>query len=357
MEHRDVQKMDVMLMRSDSGNKILDIDFSAPTDHGAMMATGQAIACSQAPRAAAPMHPGQQHVAYQNGQMQHQAYAPTTAGVVSMGYHGHMAMPQQPMAQGAPVHSGSAPMASRKLKIVEHHVHRIDTHTKDNGEPEEELVVSNLRSFTLKVAVVDVNEMPIMDSELPLQATLLYENGLPVKQLSNSEPLLVGEPEVVALQGSAVFKLRITSLSSHRDKQRFRIQIAPQNPIVRTHEPALTIVTDPMKSVTKLAHRSVTKDGASGGGAPDTKPPMEGGDGGAASGRNLESVSSTLKQHGEQIGQLQEMHGLILKQLQDLNGLVRNLVAGPAGEALASAQRDKSELNMLNGHRSDRTED
>jgi hypothetical protein len=30
---------------------------------------------------------------------------------------------------------------------------------------------------------------------------------------------------VVALQGAATFKLRITSLSSHRDKQRFRIQV------------------------------------------------------------------------------------------------------------------------------------
>lgn len=107
-----------------------------------------------------------------------------------------------------------------------------------------------------------MNDIPLLDTELPLQATLLYENGLPVKQLSNSEPLLVGEPEVVALQGSAVFKLRITSLSSHRDKQRFRIQIAPQNPLLRHNEPALTIVTDPMKSVTKLAHRSTGATGA-----------------------------------------------------------------------------------------------
>ena len=65
-------------------------------------------------------------------------------------------------------------------------------------------------------------------------------------QTSSSEPLLVGETDVVALQGAmpahrraspplfiarlrtvagaATFKLRITSLSSHRDKQRFRIQ-------------------------------------------------------------------------------------------------------------------------------------
>jgi hypothetical protein len=157
------------------------------------------------------------------------------------------------------------------------------------------------------VAVVDVNDMPILDTELPLQATLLYENGLPVKQLSNSEPLLVGEPEVVALQGSAVFKLRITSLSSHRDKQRFRIQIAPQSGMVRQHEPALTIVTDPMKSVTKLAHRSTVKDSGGAGGM--GMPGMMGGPGsslktggGEIDASAFEAVASTLKQHTDQIG-------------------------------------------------------
>lgn len=113
---------------------------------------------------------------------------------------------------------------------------------------------------TAQVGLVDQSDNPIMDTELPLLATLLYENGLPVKQLSNSEPLLVGDPEVVCLQGQAVFKLRITSLSSHRDKQRFRIQIAPQNIMLRNSEPALTVVTDAMKSVTKLAHRSGARE-------------------------------------------------------------------------------------------------
>merc|ERR1711865_436143 len=121
---------------------------------------------------------------------------------------------------------------------------------------EEELVVSNLRPFTLKVGVHDALDMPILDCALPLRASLLYENGLPVKQTSSSEPLPVGETDVVALQGAATFKLRITSLSSHRDKQRFRIQVAPQDLEMQLSESNLRVVTDPMKSVTKLGRNT-----------------------------------------------------------------------------------------------------
>ena len=46
-------------------------------------------------------------------------------------------------------------------------------------------------------------DQPLHDCSLPLRATLLYENGLAVKQTSTSEPLLVGETDVVALQGAA----------------------------------------------------------------------------------------------------------------------------------------------------------
>ena len=56
----------------------------------------------------------------------------------------------------------------------------------------------------------------------------------PTPTPTRCEPLLVGKTQVVAMQGMALFKLRITSLSSHRDKQRFRIQVEPQDPEVRT---------------------------------------------------------------------------------------------------------------------------
>ena len=144
----------------------------------------------------------------------------------------------------------------RRLKILDHRVHKVENRTKENGEQEDELVVSNLRPFTLKIGVHNHLDQPLHDCSLPLRATLLYENGLPVKQTSTSEPLLVGETDVVALQGAAMFKLRITSLSSHRDKQRFRIQVAPQDVEVQLSETGLCVVTDPMKSVTKLGRAS-----------------------------------------------------------------------------------------------------
>ena len=152
-------------------------------------------------------------------------------------------------ASGAALLGGSG----RKLKILEHRVHKVENRTKENGEQEEELVVSNLRPFTLKVGVLDVHDQPLLDGNLPLRATLLYENGLPVKQTSSSEPLLVGETDVVALQGAATFKLRITSLSSHRDKQRFRIQIEPQAraaPLGRAILP---------RNSAQFSHRSLTR--------------------------------------------------------------------------------------------------
>ena len=119
------------------------------------------------------------------------------------------------------------PGPGRHLQILDHVVHRIDNVAKPNGDTEQEMVVSNLRHFTLKIGVLDPRCGIGRDAELPLRAELLYENGQLVEQLATCEPLLVGKTEVVALQGNAQFKLRITSLSSHRDKQRFRIRISP----------------------------------------------------------------------------------------------------------------------------------
>ena len=43
------------------------------------------------------------------------------------------------------------PGPGRHLQILDHTVHRIDAHTKANGEEEKEMVVSNLRHFNLKI--------------------------------------------------------------------------------------------------------------------------------------------------------------------------------------------------------------
>merc|ERR1719472_153079 len=180
------------------------------------------------------MHPGAMHPGMPNG-------LPPQAAMV--GNRSLMPAPQ-------------LPGPGRHLQIVDHTVHRIDTHTKANGEEEKEMVVSNLRHFTLKIGVFDPQMGLGRDAELPLKAELLYENGQLVEQLATCEPLLVGKTEVVAMQGTALFKLRITSLSSHRDKQRFRIRVSPSDTSLLLREPGLSVVTTPMKCVTKLSHRT-----------------------------------------------------------------------------------------------------
>ena len=65
----------------------------------------------------------------------------------------------------------SAPLSGpgRHLQILDHTVHRIDAHTKANGEEEKEMVVSNLRHFTLKIGVLDPRMGVGRDAELPLK--------------------------------------------------------------------------------------------------------------------------------------------------------------------------------------------
>ena len=111
------------------------------------------------------------------------------------------ALVSAPLPSASSNQSMAVVVSGRRLKILEHRVHKVEARTKENGEQEEELVVSNLRPFTVKVGVHDHLDQPLHDCSLPLRASLLYENGLPVKQTSTSEPLLVGETDVVALQG------------------------------------------------------------------------------------------------------------------------------------------------------------
>ena len=70
------------------------------------------------------------------------------------------------------------PGPGRHLQILDHTVHRIDTNTKANGEEEKEMVVSNLRHFTLKIGVLDPRCGVGREGELPLKAELLYELSL-----------------------------------------------------------------------------------------------------------------------------------------------------------------------------------
>lgn len=226
------------------------------------------------------------------------------------------------------VPAAQLPGPGRHLQILDHTVHRIDAHTKANGEEEKEMVVSNLRHFTLKIGVLDPRMGVGRDSELPLKAELLYENGQLVEQLATCEPLLVGKTEVLALQGTALFKLRITSLSSHRDKQRFRIRVSPVDTNLLLREPGLSVVTTPMKCVTKLSHRSSSTKVDGEGEGEEWDDESQGGaasaGGGAAGGnkRKRDDIEPILEAHSQQLQQLQRTNLEILEQLQSLKQLL-----------------------------------
>jgi len=222
----------------------------------------------------------------------------------------------------------------RHLHIMDHTVHRIDDIKKPNGEQEKEWVVSNLRHFNLRIGVQDPRH-GVGREDLPLKAELLYENGQLVEQLATCEPLLVGKTEVCAMQAVATFKLRITSLSSHRDKQRFRIRVSPVDTGLLLHEPGLSVVTTPMKCVTKLTHRSSV------GPKLETEDEDDEADGGEESAcseqkkRKRDDVDSQLEAQREQIESLQQTSDDILGRVRGLKQLLTQALAGLEGGARA----------------------
>ena len=82
---------------------------------------------------------------------------------------GSMPPPPPPLPGGVRplVPTAQLPGPGRHLQILDHTVHRIDAHTKANGEEEKEMVVSNLRHFTLKIGVIDPRCGIGRDAELP----------------------------------------------------------------------------------------------------------------------------------------------------------------------------------------------
>ena len=110
-------------------------------------------------------------------------------------------------------------------------------------------------------------------------------------------------------------KLRITSLSSHRDKQKFRIQVAPQDVEMQLSEPNLQVVTDPMKSVTKLGRTS--NAGASANGGLPMPPPMPAEAQAAVDGLKRK-YREALEEQSMQLQSLAQTQGEILRELQQL---------------------------------------
>ena len=146
----------------------------------------------------------------------------------------------------------------RQLHVLDHKVHRIDTlEGADARTPLYEMIVSNLRWFTLNIGVEDPdpnNTKP----DLALKCGLLYENYEPVVFGQKRKKLLDGTTEATATQGVACFKLQINTLSSFHDRRLFRVRVSPVDELLLEKEPGLVVITEPMKSITKLLQQPAT---------------------------------------------------------------------------------------------------
>lgn len=159
-----------------------------------------------------------------------------------------------------PLGEAAVDHAALDLYVTRHSVHNTVT------TPRKEYIVSNMRDFQVDVELHDRRTGQLSLEPLPLRATLLYENGQPVRQSRIDEMVLIGRdgsggdmaPQVTLSGGKATFFLRMgpQTLTHKHDGQRFRIRIEPTDDALSgTFYPCLTQLTEPLKSVTKL-HRT-----------------------------------------------------------------------------------------------------
>ena len=153
--------------------------------------------------------------------------------------------------------------AYQELYIKEHTVNYIQPLASgDKG-----YVVSNLRTFRIRVELFDCRVQSLSSLPLRLKAEVVYENSQPIRD--DGEPALIGSTEVDVQDGMATFTLRMGkhTLSNKHDGQRFRIKISPANPALAAAHPRLTYLNDPLKSLTKLPSARTSRGGGANAGA------------------------------------------------------------------------------------------
>ena len=144
---------------------------------------------------------------------------------------------------------------------------------------------------------------------------------------------LVGKTEAVAMQGTALFKLRITS-SRRTATSCASVSASARGHVVAAARAWLSVVTTPMKCVTKLSHRSSGGGAKAGAGEGEEGEDDEVDDsatsgangGGSASGngtkRKRDDIEPLLEAQGQQLAALQKTNEVILEQLQALKALL-----------------------------------
>jgi len=130
------------------------------------------------------------------------------------------------------------------LGIISHDIHRID----EAADGSIENVMSTLKAFVLRIGLFDgdISEPTRAEDGLSLTASLVYDDGQPVEELSvTQEPPLLASAVTLA-NGVATFKLRITVLTTLCRGNKFRVKI------VAPERPELAVATAPMRTITKL---------------------------------------------------------------------------------------------------------
>jgi len=132
--------------------------------------------------------------------------------------------------------------------IAHQEIHKVD-------EILNESIISTLKYFQLHIDLREqgTGELAFDHDGMTLVASLVYEeDGLPVEDVSATfEPPLLGDggtcpPKAVIEGGCAMFKLRITVLSSLCQKRSFKVQVASED------QPSLVVLSDAVKTITKL---------------------------------------------------------------------------------------------------------
>ena len=131
---------------------------------------------------------------------------------------------------------------------------------------------------------------------------------------------------------------RITSLSSQRDKRRFCVRISPTDPELKRCEPGLTVLSTPLKVVSKLVQQPSQSRGAgssSGGceGAEAEEPAAEEADGGVSAlarakrERDDDATGAALREQEAQLHALQQGYVHVLDEMKEVRRLVERALA------------------------------
>lgn len=137
-----------------------------------------------------------------------------------------------------------------RLSFENHnYIHKVVANAADGSR---ECRVSRLRQpFEVKLALRD-EKARLMTMPLDLTCSLVFaSSGEPVTATPPERPL-EGETCATVVGGRVSFKLRVVALSSEHAGKRFCLKFAPSDVALAAARPELTLLSPPLKSVTKL---------------------------------------------------------------------------------------------------------